>query len=340
MKSITPKRLQSLIQKAASKYTSRKNAKYLAIETVEAFARKDSNNQLHTIIENVIGEIEACNKYKLENKITSVNLKSLRKINYQKSGSKLELYDQHKWLTKSASKNGIAMLVLSNTADTGAMHLNVQGLAKQGFVGIAFCNGGPNVVTPFNGMDGLLGTNPIAFGFPTLEGIQVMDMASSALSYGNLTKAKQNNIDVDDNSIIDANGNITNIAAEGFDKDMNSRILPIGNTYKGYIINYAIEIMSGAMIAEKMFNTSSPDYDVTECGAILIAIDPSAFQPLEQFKQNISKANILLRDQKSINGQGVTVPGDKNNSKYKLIINNNKLEIENNIFNKLSEIAK
>ena len=63
----------------------------------------------------------------------------------------------------------------------------VEKIARAGLVGMTFTNTHPTRVHPAGGIDPVLGTNPLAFGFPVAGGEPVIvDLATSTSAIGHV----------------------------------------------------------------------------------------------------------------------------------------------------------
>ena len=78
-----------------------------------------------------------------------------------------------------AAANGLAIVSLANTWMTGRSAYYCEMIARAGFV-VIHTVAAPPAVAPFGGTRPALGTNPIAFGFPTEGDPLVIDMGTSA----------------------------------------------------------------------------------------------------------------------------------------------------------------
>jgi LDH2 family malate/lactate/ureidoglycolate dehydrogenase len=78
-----------------------------------------------------------------------------------------------------ANANGLAIVCLANTWMTGRSAYYCEMIARAGLV-VIHTVAAPPAVAPFGGTRPALGTNPIAFGFPTNSDPLVIDMGTSA----------------------------------------------------------------------------------------------------------------------------------------------------------------
>src|ERR1700722_15558260 len=78
-----------------------------------------------------------------------------------------------------AQAHGLAVVCLGNTWMTGRSAYYCEMIARAGLV-VIHTVAAPPAVAPFGGMRPALGTNPLAFGFPTESDPLVIDMGTSA----------------------------------------------------------------------------------------------------------------------------------------------------------------
>ena len=86
---------------------------------------------------------------------------------------------------EKAKKTGIAIVGANNTWYTGLFTYYMEMAARQGLVAMAAGNG-PAVVAPEGAIDARLGTNPIAFGFPSEGDPVIWDIGTCAIMHGEL----------------------------------------------------------------------------------------------------------------------------------------------------------
>ena len=208
------------------------------------------------------------------------------------------------------------MVSIVNSGGMHTMHLWPQGLAKRGLFALAGWNGGPDAVVPFNGTRGIFGTNPMAYGFPGDKGDIVIYMATSEIPYFKIKDAKAENISLPENSAVDNNGELTTDPNKAMDEKGISNLLPVGGSYKGYNLNYLIEIMTSALIGARISSQMSNAYIETEHGGFIIAIAIDKVTTKDKYEASIKSMNEKIRSQKPKMGVNkVLVPGDRNLAK-------------------------
>ena len=92
---------------------------------------------------------------------------------------------------EKAKKSGIAIVGANNTFYTGLFSYYMEMVTREGLVAMAIGNG-PAVVAPEGAIDPRLGTNPIAFGFPSASGDPVIwDIGTCAIMHGEVLLHRQ-----------------------------------------------------------------------------------------------------------------------------------------------------
>src|SRR6185369_4981442 len=82
-----------------------------------------------------------------------------------------------------AKAGGIASVGIYNSYYSGRNAYYLERIVEAGFVGLHTASGAPHVAPP-GGKRPALGTNPIAFGFPSAEGPVIYDIGTASLMWG------------------------------------------------------------------------------------------------------------------------------------------------------------
>lgn len=306
--------IKNTIYKIANKYVSEEESKYVAEELLESYIRKYPRQN---ILGSVLADAKRQEKYNKNTVKVIKELPALMKVDFQQLPMTFKMKWIHDIIIKKAKSCGIALFAFDNSGGMHTLHMWSQGLIKQGLFILTSFNGGPAAVVPANGTKGILGTNPISFGFPTNEGNTITDMATSEIPFFELSNAKAAKKSLKENVIVDDTGKMTTDPSLALDEKGVSNILPIGGSYKGFAINYMFEIMTGAMINSKLSDEMDLAYIDEEHGGYIMAVDIQAFTTLDSFKNNVSRFNEKIRLQKSVEGKVIKIPGDDNLKKYK-----------------------
>jgi len=124
---------------------------------------------------------------------------------------------------QKARTNGISCLCIRNSFHYAALWWEVEALANQGIVSLAFVNARSYVAHQPGGKRKLYGTNPMAFGFPrasnasknsgddneTIGGPLVWDQASAAMARGEIQLCQRDGHTIPEGVAIDKDGQPT-----------------------------------------------------------------------------------------------------------------------------------
>ena len=150
-----------------------------------------------------------------------------------------------------AKEHGVATTTLRNCGHVGRVGAYPLQVARQGLIGLAFCNAGHlgRQIAPHGGLDGKLSTNPIAFAAPRRDNEPILvDMTTSVCAEGKIRIAHNKGEQLPEGRIIDHGGN-PSTDPEDFVGEPPGAILPFGGpvAYKGYCLGMVVEILGGAL---------------------------------------------------------------------------------------------
>ncbi|MDB6452285.1 Ldh family oxidoreductase [Falsirhodobacter sp. 20TX0035] len=209
-------------------------------------------------------------------------------------------------LAERARALGVATLVINDCTHFSALWPEVEALASMGLAALAMC---PSYATvaPTGGTQALLGTNPIAFGWPRPDQYPyVFDFATSVAARGEVELHGRAGTPLPEGWAIDAEGQPTTDP----DRALEGAMLPFGG-HKGSAISTMIELLAGAMIGD----LTSPEardslggmWLLPRHGELILAFSPERFaagRPGDPF----SRAEGLFE---AILGQGARLPSQR-----------------------------
>lgn len=179
-------------------------------------------------------------------------------------------------LATLARRQGIAALAINNAYNIAALWPEVETLAEQGLVAMAFTCANA-YVAPAGGSAPLFGTNPMAFAWPRAgQPPVVFDQASSVAARGEIQLHLRDGKPLPEGWAIDRDGAPTTDPAAALDGAQ----LTFGG-YKGSSIALMVELLAGALVGD-LFSYESTEQDKAGTGApfggeFVLAIDPGAF---------------------------------------------------------------
>ncbi len=178
--------------------------------------------------------------------------------------------------------------------------------AEVGLVGFMAANAA-EVVAPYGGIRAILGTNPLSFAFPTGGAHPiVLDMATSAITWGALAAAHRRGETVAPGLILDAEGQSTTDPARYF-AEPGGAILPMA-AHKGYGLALAVDILAGALSGTGTGGAIGWEPQ----GVALMALDPAAFGDPARFRAEVD--GLVARIKAIPKAAGVAeilVPGER-----------------------------
>jgi LDH2 family malate/lactate/ureidoglycolate dehydrogenase len=211
-------------------------------------------------------------------------------------------------ISERAARTGVAAAAIRNASHLGMLALYVEPLAEAGLVALAFTTS-EALVHPWGGRVALVGTNPIAVALPTDTEPFVMDMATGAISKGEVIARGLRGQELLPGSAVDADGNPTvdPVAAD------RGAISPFGGP-KGFALGLAIELLVAAFTETALGEHVRGTLDVTDPvtkGDLLIVFDPAA-AGVAPFGERLGEYLRALRASPPAPGSsGVMIPGDR-----------------------------
>ncbi len=234
-------------------------------------------------------------------------------------------------MLEKAKKQGFALAGSNNTfSSTGALSYYAYKIAKNNLIGIVAA-GSPRGVAYFGGIEPVFGTNPIAFGFPTSEQPVVFDMATSALTFYGLVRAKALGQEIPENIAIDSDGNPTTDP----EKAMSGALLPFDRSYKGSGLGLMVELLTGPLTGASYVFDDGEDW-----GTFFMAFSPDLLTDTDTFKEKASDLVSKVKAAKTQPGEKVHIPGyDTLANSEKLIIEDGDIEMETSLIEKLKALV-
>ncbi len=201
-----------------------------------------------------------------------------------------------------AQAHGLAIVCLANTWMTGRSAYYCEMIARAGLVVIHTVASPPNVA-PFGGAQRALGTNPIAFGFPTEGDPLVIDMGTSAFMATDLQFRDRIGAPLPPGVALGPDGQPTTDASVA----KHGTLLPFGGPeggYKGFGLALAMDAL-GALAA----GTREAD-SVT--GYMFIAFKPDLFVSAEAYRHEVSQRIATIKATPRQDGVSeIRIPGER-----------------------------
>lgn len=209
---------------------------------------------------------------------------------------------------RRAAETGIAAIAVRNNNHIGMLAYYVEQAARAGSVGMVFTTS-EALVTPYGGSEALIGTNPIAIGFPAQPEPFVLDMATSATAMGKVIDHHHRGNPIPDGWAVAADGQPTTNAAAA----LRGALLPFGGA-KGYGLGLAVELLAGALAGAALGQDVHGTLDAQHAsskGDLFIAINPGRLPLADSLPTRAGSYLDDIRHSRPAPGTAsVHVPGD------------------------------
>lgn len=231
---------------------------------------------------------------------------------------------------KLGKENGIGIVGVKGFVNTtGSVSYYVEKIAKENLIGIAFVQAVNNLVAPFGTKKGFFGTNPVAFGIPANPKPFLFDMATSAIAFGNVAKAKIENKPLPEGVAIDKDGNDTTDAA----KVLEGALLPFANSYKGSGLGMMVELLGSVWVGGGFAGL----HGEKGSGNLFMAFSPDLLSDVESFKERVRELIETLKNAETRDGSPVRIPGENTIAKRDKSLASGEVEISDATFEKIKE---
>lgn len=212
-----------------------------------------------------------------------------------------------------ARQCGVAAVTVRRANHMGRMGEYVEALARQGAIGLLFCNihGAGSCTVPWGGREPRLGTNPVSAGIPRPpDGALVLDMATSAVAEGKVRVQRNRGEPTPPGWILDSDGAPTTDPAEFYHPDHRGSLLPFGGRagHKAYGLGVVVDLLAGALSGAGTTNGQGRRFGNA---IFLLVVDVAQFVPLEEFGAAIDEFEAFVKSSAPAPGYDeILMPGD------------------------------
>lgn len=232
-----------------------------------------------------------------------------------------------------AKEHGFGMIGTHDTnTSTGALGYWADKVAREGLIGFVFA-GSPETVTYHGSYEPIFGTNPLAIGIPADDAPIVLDMATAAMAYYGLIEAKTAGNKIPPDIAYDSDGKLTDDPS----KAMDGALRPFDKSYKGAGLALMVEILTGPLVGASFTGFGNTD---TNWGNLVLAIDPELLGDRKAFMTNVAKLGARVKETKKLLGvKEILLPSERGNKLTKERLQSGEIEIEDNLYNELKQVA-
>src|SRR5688500_7854264 len=208
----------------------------------------------------------------------------------------LAMYHATRAVIERATAHGFALVGVNDIWMSGRSAYYVEMAARAGLIGIHTV-AAPPLVAPLGGAKAVLGTNPIAFGFPMEPDPLVIDLGTSAFMGTDLQFRQRLGIPLPEGVAIDESGRPTTDAAAA----RRGALLPFGG-HKGYALalaTHALGVLCGGAAG-------------IQAGYVFVAFRPDLFVPLDEYRRALAEEVATIKATPRQEGVAeIRVPGER-----------------------------
>jgi delta1-piperideine-2-carboxylate reductase len=229
---------------------------------------------------------------------------------------------------KKAEAAGIAVVGANDTWYTGMLSYYAEMAAARGLVSMIASNASP-WVAPHGATDGLLGTNPICFGFPSAADPVIYDIGTSAIMHAEVTLARRMGRDLPEGAAFDGHGQPTRDPAAAL-----AGAFAAWGGHKGSGLGIVVQLL-GILAGSPPIPPELADF-----GYFIVAMQPDLLGPAETFRTNVSAFADAVRAARPIEGgPPVRMPFDRSRQERQRCRAEDAIQIPEALFNQLKQLA-
>ncbi|MDT7890242.1 MAG: Ldh family oxidoreductase [Desulfurococcales archaeon] len=202
-----------------------------------------------------------------------------------------------------ARKEGIGFVGAINIWHVGMLASYVLSIVRERMIGVAMANVSPNIGLP-GFKKPVVGTNPIAIGFPTDSAPILLDMALSVVARGKILVAAEKGEKIPKGWALSKDGEETTdpvAAIEGM-------LLPIGG-YKGFGLAMAVDILCGIVLGG-VYGLKMQRSWFSQGGFLVMAIRADLMRSYDEYLRDLKEYIENIKATPTAEGIRVLIPNE------------------------------
>jgi LDH2 family malate/lactate/ureidoglycolate dehydrogenase len=207
---------------------------------------------------------------------------------------------------------GCAFVSVRNSNHFGAAAYYSRMAVAHDMIGFSFTIGGINHMTPWGGVEAMLGNNPLSIALPAgKERPVVLDMACSVAARGKIIVAAKDGTPIPADWAVGPDGQPTTDPVEA----LKGFVLPVGGA-KGYALTLMIGLLStmlsGAAFGSEVTNMYDDMERPQNIGHLFGVLPVACFEPLATYRKRMDKAIREIRGVPRAPGvERIYLPGER-----------------------------
>ncbi len=231
-----------------------------------------------------------------------------------------------------AREHGLGIVTTRGSQSTsGSLTYYLEKLAHEGLVTMAFANT-LSVVTAPGGAAPFLGTNPIALSIPTTGRPFIVDLATSALTGGEVVALGNQGADLPTGVAVDATGAPTVDPRMVFE---GGALLPFGG-HKGLGLSMFIEVVCGALTG----SSAAPVSDADDWGHVFVGISLDALGNPQVMRRRAQEIVDRMTAIPTVDGTPIRIPGHRSLAARDEALARGTVDVDDDSYRRLVELIE
>lgn len=230
-----------------------------------------------------------------------------------------------------AKENGFGIVgTRENFGSSGCLSYYLEKIAKENLICVVMAQS-PVSTAPYKSLQPLFGTNPMSFGIPANPKPLIFDMATSAIAFGAMVRARELGLKLPENVAVDKEGNMTTDPV----KAIEGATLAFDNSYKGCGLAMMVEILSGIWPGADYAGLNIPG----GWGNLFMAFSPDLLISIDEFKKKTEQLIETVRTSKTKDGSKVRIPGENTIKNRDECLKSGEVEVDEKLLNQVKEFV-
>lgn len=226
-------------------------------------------------------------------------------------------------------RTGVAVVTANNTWFSGRCAYYVERAAREGFVAMHTTNTTARVA-PFGGTQRLMGTNPFAIAFPSVDDPLIVDIGTSAITWGDVVLMRTKGEPLPAGVAVDPFGQPTFDPAAA----LEGAFLAWGGQ-RGSGLSLAIQLL-GVLAGSQVVIEQTGNF-----GLFFVLIDPERIAPGGRFKRDVSSMRRTIESNRPLSGtERVRVPGDTSQQRRKRSLEAGSIALDEKVYARIQALLE